>query len=460
MKKPRPSPPTYFLRFFRWFCHPDLQPYIEGDLIELYEEKLKESGKKKADLKFAIDILLLFRPSMIRSFEVFQPVNDFPMFKNYLKVGFRNIIKYKVFSFINVFGLAVAMSVCMLIILMLADQKSYDQFHEKKDRTYRILSKIQDSMTPNASSPFPLASTVKADYPIVEEATHVVPGVGGDATYEQKSTEIRGFFAESSFFNVFSFDLEKGNIQNALDLPNTMVITSEIANLLFEDENPIGKRVEFADRGLRLIDMNFGSETGSKLVNWGSFTITGVLDRKKYKTHLQFDVLISTSSLPSLYKNEKIANHTDDWRRYSYAYTYVVLAQGNNEQDLTNSLNDLVVRKYADFEDLQGFQLIAQNMNDITPGIFVGNPPSLRLPVEAYYILGFLAMIIMISACLNYTNLFIARALTRAKEIGVRKVNGALRKNLILQFLSESVITVLLALVMASILLIVMRITG
>ena len=462
MKKPNTSPPRRFLRFFRWFCHPDLQPYIEGDLMELYEERVKESGKRKAKWRFIIDVLLLIRPSMIRPdllrpADEFNPVNQSAMFRNYFKVGIRNILKYKVFSFINVFGLAMALSVCMLIILMLADQKSYDQFNEKKDRTYRILSKIQDSMTPNASSPFPLASTIKADYSIIEEATHLVPGVGGDATYEQKSTEMRGYFADASFFKVFSFDLEKGNAQSALNLPNAMVITREISDLLFEGENPIGKRVEFADRGLRLFDMDFGSEIGSKPVNWGSFTITGVLDRKKYKTHLQFDVLISASSLPALYTSEKVANLTDNWRRYSYSYTYVVLAPGNNEQDLMASLNNLVAHKYADFEDLQGFQLIAQNMNDITPGIFVGNPPTLRLPIEAYYFLAFLALVIMISACLNYTNLSIARALTRAKEIGVRKVNGALRKNLILQFLSESVITVLLALLMANVLLIVVK---
>jgi len=131
------------------------------------------------------------------------------MFKNYLKVAIRNILKYKMFSFINIFGLAVAMTVCMLIILMLADQKSYDLFHEKKDKIYRILSLKDDVPIPIATTPFPLASTLKTDYPIIEEVTQLVFGIGGDGSYNEKTLEMRGFFAEPSFFKMFSYELEK-----------------------------------------------------------------------------------------------------------------------------------------------------------------------------------------------------------------------------------------------------------
>lgn len=457
MKKVNLTPPRLFLRFFRWFCHPELKKYIEGDLIELYAERLEKSGKRKADAKFVIDVLWLFRPGIIKPAEGYHPINNYSMFKNYFKVGFRNVIRYKAFSFINISGLALAMSVCMLIMLMLADQKSYDQFHEKKDRTYRILSKIQNSVTPNASSPFPLATTIKEDYPVIEESTHLVPGVGGDATFQQKTIEMRGFFADASFFNVFGFDLEMGNKNKALVSPNSMVITKEMATLLFNEENPIGKTVQFVDRGLRIMKIDFGSELNSSPVNWGSYTITGVLDSKPYKSHLKFDVLVSTTSLQTLYHTGKTTDFSNDWQRYSFCYTYVVLNPEKTESDLTASLNDLVKNKYADFEDLKGFRLIAQNLLDITPGIFVGNPPSLHLPVEAYYFLGLLALVIMVSACVNYTNLSIARALTRAKEIGVRKVSGAKRKNLVFQFLSESLIHVLLALIMAGLLLILIK---
>ncbi len=378
------------------------------------------------------------------------------MFKNYFKVAIRNIMKYRIFSFINVFGLAMAMSVCMLIVLMLADQMSYDQFHEKKDRTYRILSKIESSIKPNASSPFPLANTLKTEYPIIEESTHLVPGVGGDATHDRTTVEMRGFFAAPSFFKVFSFELEKGDKHSALDAPNSMIITSEVANRLFPGENPIGKTVEFVDRSLHFLDFGMGGQE-SPPADWGAYIITGVLADQNYKTHLKFDVLVSSASLPALYERGMINDLTDNWRTYSKCFTYVVLKPEKNEQDLATSLNDIVVRKYADFSELKGFKLIPQKLTRITPGIFVGNPISLRLPIEVYYFLSFFAVIIMLLACLNYANLSTARALSRAKEIGVRKVTGAKRKNLILQFLSESTITSLLALLMAANLLIVVK---
>ncbi len=379
------------------------------------------------------------------------------MYRSYLKIGWRNILKYKAFSFINVFGLALAMSVGMLIILMLADQKSYDQFHNKKDRIFRVLSKIDRSMTPNASSPFPLTEAIKENYPIIEETTQLLPGVGGDVIYQQKSVEMRGYFADDGFFKLFDFELESGNKSMALKNPNSMVISSELAQQLFDKEDAVGKTVEFTDRGLLIIKIDFGSDTGSSPVDWGSYTITGVIDSEKFKSHLKFDVLISSASLPLLYHDGKVADHTDDWQNYSRCYSYILLKPGATELDLSASLNDLVQREYADFEDLKGFRLIPQKLAAISPGMFLGNPPSLQLPLEIYYVLGFLALVILISACVNYTNLSIARSLTRAKEIGVRKVSGAKKNNLVLQFLSESILNSLLALILASILLILVK---
>jgi putative ABC transport system permease protein len=379
------------------------------------------------------------------------------MFENYFKIAWRHTLRHKSFSFINVFGLALAMSVVMLIILMLDDQKTYDQFHEKKDRTYRILSKIQRSSTPNASSPFPLALVMREEYPFIEQSTHLVPGVGGDARYQQKAVEMRGYFADDFFFDVFGFELLKGEKSQALGSPNSIVLTSEIATRLFGDEDPIGKTMEFSDRRLRLMQLDFGGDTGATPVSWGTYRVTGVIDAARYKSHLKFDALISSASLPTLYREQKVPDRRDDWQTYSWCYTYVVLRPGAREEVLTTSLNELVERKYAGFEDLKGFRLIPQRLTEITPGIFLGNPTSLHLPIELYYFLGLLALVITVSACVNYTNLSIARALTRAKEIGVRKVNGAKRKNLVMQFLAESVMNALLALALAGAIVILLK---
>lgn len=379
------------------------------------------------------------------------------MLRNYFKVAVRNFLKYQVFSFINIFGLALAMAVCMLIILMLADQKSYDQFHKNKDRVYRILTRRLDGGPPNATTAFPLAATLKRDYPIVEASTHLVTGVGGDVSYNKKTLEMRGFFAEPAFFEVFSFDFDQGDPYTALAQPNSMVLSREMSNRLFGEENPVGKTVSFVNRGLHFIEIDL-AVIDSPPVDWGNYIITGVLAKRDYKSHLKFDVLVSTASMPALYESEKLENLTDNWGSYSQAYTYVLLKPGNNVQDLTASLDNLAERKYSEINHLKGkIALISQSLNEITPGRFVGNPTSLTLPIEVYYFLSFLAVILLVLACLNYTNLSIARALTRAKEIGVRKVTGANRKNLILQFQSESVLTALFALLMAAILLFFLR---
>ena len=376
------------------------------------------------------------------------------MFWNYLKVAGRNLLKHKVFSFINIFGLAIAMSVCLLIILMLADQNQYDEFHSKKDRIYRIVSRQESSGPPTATTAIPLAKALKTDYPIVERSTHLIGGVGGDATYDQNTLTVRGFFVDSSFLQIFDFELEQGNKKTALQSANSMVITSDYAQRLFGEENPLGKVVEFEDRGLLHLDIGGIDKPPTP---WGRFVITGVIADKKYKSHLQFNVLVSEASMDKLYQEEKMHDESKNWANYWRTYTYVLLEPGKKMNDLELTLTDLVGRKYADLEYPKDYELIAQNLEDITPGKFMNNMSSFRMPIEAYYLLSFLALIIMASACLNYTNLSIARALTRAKEIGVRKVTGALQKDLILQFLSESIITALLALILASLLLIVVK---
>ncbi len=455
-KNNRPLPPQFFLRFFRWFCHPALKDSIEGDLMEFYYERCHASGKRKADWNFIIDVILLCRPGIIKPSHPHHSINHYGMLKNYFKVSIRNIRKYKTFSFINVFGLSVAMSVCMLVMLMLADQKSYDQFHEKKDRIYRILSGQESSKRLYATSPAPLATTLRTEYPVAEETTNLTPAVGGDITYNQQIVQAGGYFAEPSFFRVFSFELEHGNKYTALEAPNSVILSKTLASQLFGDVNPVGKVIEFADRKLPFPISHDGG--GDAAIAWGSFTVTGVIDASKYRSHLTFDVLMSASTQSQLYTDKKLEDFSNRWDWYFRTYTYALLAPDKTEYDLTIALNDLVTRQYADIkeEHTKGFKLEAQKLSDIQLGLN-GNDTGQRMPAEGYYFLGILALVIMVSACLNYTNLSVARALTRAKEIGVRKVTGANKKSLVVQFLSESVITAFLALTMALVLLLFVK---
>lgn len=452
------QPPQFFVRFFKWYCAPALQEIILGDLEEQFKEDIESHGLNKARRKFAWNVTRFFRPGIIKSASTHQKLNAYGMFKNYFKVGIRNILKYKTFSFINIFGLAVAMAVSLLIILMLADQHQYDQFNTKKDRIYRAHTKIEGSGIANASSPFPLAKTIKKDYPIVEDATSLIPGVGGDVVLSvDKYAEVRGFFADHAFFKLFDFELKEGDPNTALSHPNSIIITSEVAYKLFNSHPAIGKIIDFQDRSLGLMKIDIGTGKEEVAEDWGQFTITGVVDLKKFKSHIDFDMLMSASSLPRLYQEKKVVDQSHSWENYSVGYTYILLQEGSLQTQLQESLNELANTKYNKFPQLEGMQLLSRSLNNITPGEFVGNPITLRLPIEAYYVLIGLALIILLSACLNYTNLSIARVLTRAKEIGIRKVNGARRGSLIFQFLIESIITSFLALTMANLILLILR---
>lgn len=377
------------------------------------------------------------------------------MFKNYLKVCLRSLLKNKTFSFINIFGLAVSMSICLLLILMLADQSQYDQFHENKERIYRIVSDRGNDPVLTATSPLPLGVTLQEEYPIVEKSTRLISGVGGDASYQQNTMTMRGYFADTKMFDVFSYNLEKGNKHLVLKEPRSIVLTKEFSEKLFGSEDPVGKIISFDDRGLMIL--NFGPMDNPP-VSWGEFTVTGVLAKRDYKSHLQFDALVSQSTMPSLIAEEKLEDMSDNWTNYFRCYTYALIKEGKEEEEaLQLALNDIAQRNYGEKEDYKKFVFAAQKLSAITPGRLMSNFSSFSLPIEAFYFLSFLALVIMVSACLNYTNLSIARSLTRTREIGIRKVTGATRGHLIWQFLGESIITALLALVLAILMLNIMK---
>ena len=370
------------------------------------------------------------------------------MLFNYLKVGFRNMLKYRTFSLINIFGLAVAMSVCMLIIMIIADQKGYDQFHKNREHIYRVETKgTNGNDMRTASSALPLAATLREEYTGIEDAAALVKNIGGDIFYKEKIASGGGYFADKHIFNVFDFKLLQGTENAALERPFSLIISEDIAQQIFFKEDPIGKRVKFNDTGIN----PGGPETGNRETPYGEFTITGVL-KNPGKTTLPFKILASLSTLEALTKDSILSYPPNNWNNVWNNYTYVQTAPDKSQSDLQDILNKISQKQYPQgTNDRYAFQAVP--LTSLMPADPISNQTNIGIPKVVLIILGVLCLIVMLSACLNYTNLSLARQLTRAKEVGIRKVSGAGRRQIFIQFITESVLLSLLSLIISFIIL-------
>lgn len=375
------------------------------------------------------------------------------MFRNYFNIALRNILKHKVFSFINIFGLAVSMSVCLLIMLIVADQKSYDQFHTKKDRIYRVNTWGKNGQNfKMATSALPLGEKLKKEHTGIEQTASLVRGFGGDVFYNQKIASGGGYFADGGVFKIFDFELSKGDKNTALQNPFALIISEEIASELFGNEDPLGKSVKFNDKGIGPIEL----ESGYRETEYGDFVITGVMKKPTGKTHLPFKLLASLPTLPILGKEKKLDFTENNWDNAWTSYTYVLMEEGKTKADLQTALTQISEKQYSPKAPNQ-FDFKAEALMDITPSDPIGNLSCLTVPKIVLVVLSVLGLIVMLSACLNYTNLSVARSLTRAKEVGVRKVAGASRRQIFIQFITEAVVISLFSLALSIVFLNVLK---
>ena len=358
------------------------------------------------------------------------------MLKNYFKIGLRNILKHKAFSFINIFGLAVSISVCLLALLLIKDTHSFDQFHPEGDRVYRVLTTAIRKAAGEeryASSPYIVGKTLKEDYSQVELWTPLVNSFDCDAIVNNNRISGRGLFTDASFFELFGFELEYGNAATALNEPFTVVLTKEMASKLFKEENPIGQSIQLPA---------YEQE----------FSVTGVLKEFLGKTHLEFDALGSLATQLALEKQQDNSAITSNFRNYYSTYNFVRLKDNSDKDAALAALGDIVKTHYADLE-LEtrdaGYTFSLQALDAITPGPIFSNNMGRALPIQVLWFISALSLIVILSACFNYTNLTIARSLTRAREVGVRKVMGASRSQIFGQFISEALMVALLSLGLA-----------
>jgi putative ABC transport system permease protein len=367
------------------------------------------------------------------------------MFKNYFKTALRSLLRHKFFSAINVFGLAIAMTICMAIIMLVADQMTYDRHNSKRDRIYRVNSlPIRDDGSQSmetATTTLPLHDELLHNYTGVEKSVRIIRGFGNMWLEIEQNVNIpvSGFFVDPEMLDVFEYELEYGDRRTALIEPNSVVLTKKAAKKLFKQENPLGETFKVGEQGL--------------------YKVTGVIKETAHKSHIVFDALASISSLKNLEGSNKYKDLTN-WYQYTSGWIYVLMEEGKTPDDIKPQLEKTHTAHFSKLPKPDTQQKIKYNLQSImsiTPGPFINNPIGPFLPWIFIYFFAGLAAVVMLTSCFNFTNLSIARSLTRAREIGVRKVTGAMRWQIFVQFLSESVLVALFALGVAVLLLLLSK---
>lgn len=349
------------------------------------------------------------------------------MLKNYFKIAWRNLNKHKLLSFINVFGLASGMTVCLLAVIKIKDAYDYDTFHPNSDRSYRVITNLNRKNGEHflcASSPLPLSQYLKNNYSAIDKSTSVYFDQQ-QVIANQRQLSAKEAFVDADFYTIFGFQITKGSPATK---PGTAVLTSETAERFFGKENAIGKIITIGQSQ--------------------SFLVTGILGKPPYHSHLTFDLLASASSLPLL----KGENVFQNWSDEAAAYTYVQLKEGSSQQTLQNILSDAtrhVNNTLLSPSSGKSFVFDLQPLDKISPGTIpmynTTNEPILPNLIA----LGLMGVGMLLLAFFNYVNLTLTRSLDRAREVGIRKVSGALKYQLMMQFLTESVFVSMLAFALA-----------
>jgi putative ABC transport system permease protein len=358
------------------------------------------------------------------------------MINNYLKIAFRNLWKRKGFSAINIIGLAIGLATCLLIMLFVLDELSYDRFNKKADRIYRVDGEIKfgGNHFILAVSTDPMGPTVKKDFPQVEQYVRFRSNGGflvkkGNENVQEENV----VFADSTLFDVFTLPMIDGNASTALQQPNSVVITETIARKYFNTTQAAGKTFIINNRD--------------------NYTITGVIKDIPSQSHFTFDFFVSMATLAESRNNNWVSNNFN---------TYIVLKEGADPKKLEAQF-DALVEKYV---GPQVMALMSIDMNEfkksgnyerhtLTPltSIHLHSNKVAELgansSIQYVYIFSAIAFFILLIACVNFMNLSTARSANRAREVGVRKVLGSLKNNLVKQFLTESILISCIALVLA-----------
>jgi len=361
------------------------------------------------------------------------------MLRSYLKIAFRNLTRNKLYSSINILGLAAGLAVCLLIMMYIFDELSYDKHHKDGDRIYRLVYSSNTGETWSAQ-PAPVAFTLKGELPEVEQVTRLlkVPDVDKillqheQGPNTKKFFETNGYYVDSTFFQIFSYDLIYGNALSAFSRPNSIVLSESVATKMFGNENPIGKAVK--------LQLPYGNSV---------YTVQAVF-KENHKSHIPAHFLMSmeNTDIGTWLKTQQ------SWATNNIFHTYVKLKPGVDPNVFEKNMIPFWERHEGAELKAAGYSKnhFIQRMTDIYLHSSLGNEIAPNGNIRYLYIMGSIAAFILVIACINFMNLSTARSEKRAREVGVRKVIGAERASLIGQFLGESFLLCLIALAIAFVL--------
>lgn len=343
------------------------------------------------------------------------------MLRNFFKTAVRNILKHKTYSLINFIGLTCGLALSLLIISYIRSELSYDIFHDKADRLYRLAYTAPNGLK-LATSPPPIAPAMKEFFPEVEETARVygrnVSIARGERNESFEETDI--YFADSTLLNMFTFEFVKGNPAKALTEPYTVLINEAMALKYFGDKNPIGESLVFGGKH--------------------PFKVIGVVKNFPENSHIRFNMLVPYESMYNL-ENDQAAkvmrlNLSVNFI-ISHSYTYILLKPGVNPAKVDQNMQAFL-KKYAQPNFLVGQVFTLMPLTDIHLHSTMLAEPSSTSSMTTIYIFGGVGILTLLIACINYINLSTAQSFTRIKEIGIRKILGSFKYQLIVQFLAES----------------------
>ncbi|MDN5200336.1 ABC transporter permease [Fulvivirgaceae bacterium BMA10] len=428
------NPPKWADTLLELCCADRFLEEIQGDLHEWFHKTVERKSLRKAKLLYALNVLRSLKTFRLRSLQSFILfIIDRTMLQNYFKVAIRNVFNHKFFSLINLTGLTFGIASCLFIYFYVKNELSYDSFHQHKDNIYRVVQTNPKTGTKWRSAPTPLGPALHNEFPGI-----VMASMGEDPVFVElqgsKFYEPNFYWTDSTFFDVFSFPLKSGNPSKALAEPNCIVLTEKIAKKYFKDENPMGKVIN-----VKIYD-------GDKIL---PMKITGIAEDPPPNSHIQFDILGSMISGLELYK--QFENH---WG-FNWLKSYVLLESKNDVERIKSQIPDMIDKYLGEgFSEQKG--LYFQPLKEVYLHSKDINNKDIKGSIEYVYIFSIVGIFILAIASINFVNLSTARLTVRGKEVGVRKTVGALKSDLIKQFLSESFLLALTSILLALILVVLL----